>query len=154
MSRTTLFAAAVLATATLSACSQAPPQSVLARTAYEMEERCGRTAWEWFNHQFPRHEDPLTSRGARDGVSYENHYNAMENACFALVSGATTTVDGKTGKAARTEWKTLDDVNRNRRVGKYSQLNQEEPLLECAVRGKPCTSPKEWDELARPYMEW
>ena len=67
---------------------------------YELRERCGRRAAEFFKY--------LDYRDA----SFENHYNADLNGCFLLV----TITSRETGKAVTwVEWQ-LWDVNENREL--------------------------------------
>jgi hypothetical protein len=67
---------------------------------YELRERCGRRAAEFFKYL-----------GYRD-ASFENHYNPDLNGCFLLV----TITRSETGKAVTwVEWQ-LWDVNENREL--------------------------------------
>jgi hypothetical protein len=123
----------------------------LARAAYDMQERCGRTSREWFKQFF----GDGTSRvdGSQSTSSYENHYSAKLNSCLALQSAMSSTTDPKTGSSHTSMSKTLVDVNQNSDVGTFFTFLNPPPLTQCHFAGKACQSEAEWDALAKQYME-
>jgi len=149
--------ATLLAVAMLSSCGRAPPAQapVVRDTAmhdYEMQERCARTAREWFK-QFLGSGLTVES-GSRVETSYTNHYNAKLNRCFAATTINGSLTDAKTGKASLSLAGTLLDVQENRPIGDYFKfIAPAEKLMSCEMDGKPCQSSGEWDALAKPYME-
>jgi hypothetical protein len=145
--------------AMLAACAPTPPPSQpvvpraedTARAAYEMQERCGRTGREWFKQFFG--DGASRSGDSQSNSSYENHYNARLNGCFALQSAISITRDPKTGSTHTSSSKTLVDVNQNSDVGTFFTFLNPPPLTQCHFAGKACQSEAEWDALAKQYME-
>jgi hypothetical protein len=135
MCRTTRFAVMVLLAAGLMSC--APHAGDAARAAYEVQERCGRITREWFNVFWgPKTQNNLSV------FSYQNHYNAKLNRCFARIL--------QPDANGATYW--LFDVNENRSLGDVTTSGTE--LIHCDVNGKKCAGVKEWEaEVASTYME-
>lgn len=129
----------------------APTVSVAAkpdpRIAYELDEKCGRNAREWFKHFFEDDHTPNVTS------SYANHYNTAKNRCIVLVSTSIYSKDKKTGKVRMSQSGDLTDVLENRDFGSYFKSVDTGHFLTCSVNDKPCTSTDEWDALAKPYME-
>ena len=72
---------------------------------YELQERCGKSASEMFDRDFPKED--------RKGLEvYENSYNVRLNKCFMLEENTLTTRDQ--GKTYQTKLLTLVDVQGKR----------------------------------------
>src|SRR4029077_18872831 len=127
--RIVLAIIALLGAALLSGCDRMPQQKGVAPVnpppppsaansppePYDLSERCGRTAREWFKQFYGTGEtkglDSQTTTG------YENHYNAKLKKCFALVQSNTNSKDTKTGISRYSLMRILADVNENKTMG-------------------------------------
>ena len=111
---------------------------------YELQEKCGKTASEFFERE------SLGSEG-RDS-SYTSHYSIKLSKCFILINFHFYSKD--TGGFLRLM---LHDVNENNEIGSFSKFYGFQPykdeLQDCTVRDKTCKSEAEWDALIKPYME-
>jgi len=104
---------------------------------YELQERCGKSATEMFDRDFPKED--------RKGLEvFENHYNVRLNKCFILEEN--TLITREQGKTYQTKLLTLDDVQDNKVDGSFSSLN-------CDVQETKCRNEQEFRALIRPYME-
>lgn len=104
---------------------------------YELQERCGKSASDMFDKDFPKDE--------RKGLeTFENSYNVRLNKCFILEDNTVTTRDQ--GKTYQYKLLTLIDVNGNKVYGSFSPLN-------CDVLEKKCRNEQEFRTLIRTYME-
>jgi len=75
------------------------------KEVYELQERCGKSASEMFDKDFPKED--------RKGLeSFENHYNVRLNKCFLLEENTMITRDQ--GKTFNTKLLTLIDVHGNK----------------------------------------
>jgi hypothetical protein len=121
------------------------------QAAYDLQERCGRAAREWFraffgNGQSQTRDGPQTS-------NYTNHYSASLGRCYAVVTSLLSIKDKKTGAASLTQAQTLVDVNENKTLGTYFKfIDHSQPPM-CGVQGVGCTTDDEWTNLLKPYME-
>jgi len=121
------------------------------KEAYELQERCGKSAEEFFKKYCGDYI--VTNKAGRIVSNYTNHYNRKLNKCFILV---TETVYNP--KEIRKElgvsstYKTLDDINENKPYGFFWKLSNG-ALMSCEVLGKNCKSEAQWDALVKPYME-
>lgn len=104
---------------------------------YELQERCGRSATQMFDRDFPKEE--------RKGVeTFENNYSVRLNKCFLLEDNTMTSHDQ--GKTHHFKLLTLIDVNGNKIYGSFSPLH-------CEVQDRKCSSEQEFRGLIRAYME-
>jgi hypothetical protein len=114
-------------TALLAASVAAHSQS--RKEIYELQERCGKSAAEMFDRDFPKED--------RKGLEvYENSYNVRLNKCFILEENTLTTPDQ--GKTYQTKLLTLVDVQGNKVYGSFSPLN-------CDVQETKCRTEQESD---------
>jgi hypothetical protein len=90
-----------------------PVHSQSRKEIYELQERCGKTAAEMFDRDFPKDD--------RKGLEvFENNYNASLNKCFLLEENTMITRDQ--GKTYTSKLLTLIDVNGNKVYGSFSFL--------------------------------
>lgn len=158
MRRTALLSLAALA---LAACAQsAPPppapqsepaDALKAREVYELSERCGRTARDWFKDNWGDGES--RSDGIASHSSYENHYNPKLNRCFALLNMMFEGKNSKTGAETLRTFAQLYDVNDAHAMGSYLVNHEPNQLLNCLMGKQQCTSTDQWDAWAATYLE-
>jgi len=122
-----------------------------ARVVYELREKCGKDANEWFKREH-------SNDGVLDGDvittiqdEYTNHYNEKLNRCYALVLKSTL-IHAPKGKHGNTKSATLVDVNENAETGSYFENDESARPIKCFVRDSVCGSLTEWNALASPYM--
>jgi hypothetical protein len=112
-------------------------QSQSRKEIYELQERCGKSAAEMFEKDFPKDE--------RKGLeNFENNYNVRLNKCFILEEN--TMINRDQGKVYSSKLLTLIDVHANKVVGSFSPLN-------CDVQEAKCRTEQEFRALIRPYMD-
>lgn len=124
----------------------AAPDKVL----YELQERCGKTAAQLFKHDWKVDPGtPMRFPGASESTipNYRNHYNALLNKCFYLVTSVSW--DAKNKESSTSE--DLSDANENKGYGSF--FGARERVVLCQVLSRYCKSKEEWDSLIRPYME-
>jgi hypothetical protein len=123
--------------ATLLVCFAQSANGQSRKEIYELQERCGKSAAEMFDKDFPKED--------RKGLeNFENHYNVRLNKCFMLEEN--TLMTRGQGKTYNTRLLTLVDVHGNKAVGSFSPIN-------CDVQEKKCNTEEEFKSLVRPYME-
>jgi hypothetical protein len=114
---------------------------------YELQERCRKSAEEFFTGRFGsgiRYDD----FGQRIDT-YSNHYNEKLNKCFILID----TVIFPNYKIFRTlNAKTLFDVYKDTYYGSYG-ITRDGSVHPCEMLKKECHSDSEWNKLTKPYME-
>ena len=121
-----------------------------AKEDYELKERCGKHAWEYFKKEYGNgmlsfDENVIIS------ARYINHYNKKLNKCIVLV---TTKSMPKTSKEVRTFIdKTLLDITELKQYGQFTKLSTGIQPNQCEVSGRHCSSEIEWDSLVKPYLE-
>jgi hypothetical protein len=115
----------------------------IARSAYEMQERCAKDARDWYKHWW---EDPKDS-GINMPSSYTNHFNAKLGRCFLVVDATVLR------KNSISKMKTLIDVLENRELGALDDTSAAGLPIQCEVAGAHCASATEWDALANRYKE-
>src|SRR4030088_1881288 len=98
------------------------------KEVYELQERCGKSASEMFDKDFPKED--------RKGLeSFENHYNVRLNKCFLLEEN--TMISRDQGKTYNTKLLTLIDVHGNKVSASFSPIN-------CDVQDKKCRTEEEF----------
>jgi hypothetical protein len=122
-----------------------------AREDYEMRERCGKVAADWFKNYFGSKETESYVTPA----DYSNHYNRKLNKCFVLANG-TSYPKSKRNKNDKFSYEKfvqaiLLDVNENKLYGGFFETDGK--LDSCKVLEVPCTSLDDWKRLVRSYME-
>jgi len=129
------------------------PPSVLAdpdKAAYELQERCGRRANEWFKET--NGTGITNTKDAQLFSNFRNHYSARLNKCFVLVMS--TAVNHKKtgdGKVSSTTMETLFDLNDNNEYGEFNQVDLQ--VLSCYVQDNHCSNKNEWEMLIKPYLD-
>ena len=150
---TTLVAAA------LTACNQVPAPSPPREAAptiltdaqwYDLRERCGHTAREWFKQFYGSGATNSASSSAQSG--YENHYDSKLNRCFARLTTTSADRDAKTRKIISTVTTTLADVDENAELGTYSATLGPLHQLECQTDAGSCANRNEWYNWANKLM--
>ena len=125
--------------------------AVSAREAYELSEKCGKEAREWFRQFYGNGEQKTPDY---TGMSnYTNHYNPKLNQCFALVATFGSLKDAKTHSSRFSDVKTLVQVNENKEVGTYFKFSDMGKPMQCSVADQPCDSQEAWEERVKLYME-
>lgn len=114
---------------------------------YELQERCGKHAEEWFKHEYGNGSYKTDDVTARAG--YTNHYNTKLNKCFVLLS-ITFFSPKKTVKERLTSTVGLFDINEQKEYGSFYKNGD---AVVCNVGDKICLSSAQWDALIKPYME-
>lgn len=119
------------------------------KVQYELQERCGKTAAAAFKDDNPDGQ----IRNTKDGqftASYENHYSATFNKCFAVY-----TIEGLYYKSQPTQTTTmvLFDVNEHKAFGSFFTTSHSAVPAICKVQEKFCHSESEWREWIKAYME-
>jgi hypothetical protein len=62
---------------------QSPSPAANPRIVYEMREKCGRDAREWFQHFYGNDPEPVG--GFAFNNDFKNHYNERLNRCYAVL---------------------------------------------------------------------
>ena len=114
--------------------SSAADQTLDRNEIYELREKCGKTATEFFKRY----------RFEGDGL-YQNHYNTKLNICFIDISD----VPAHNKRSSMIEQ--LVDVNENKIYAAYSD-DGDRKMVQCYVGTKDCMSGAEFHELIKPYM--
>jgi hypothetical protein len=151
-----LAAALVTSCARVSAPAPAATASPSLTQTYELREKCGRDAREWFQHAHPDTytREVLGKTTERTQVSYENHYNEKRNRCFVVVrEDYSASYPGQPTEGSVSM--TLLDVNENKELGSVYDPwpSKSDVQHECTVADQKCTSRDAWVQLAAPYMK-
>lgn len=110
------------------------------KEVYELQERCGKRAGEWFKEFLDK--EPSDAEGTQWTTTYTNHYNSRLNKCFAVAKHVGTYIG-----------KSLWDINENKKYGSGTFSEGGKGYFDCELVGKTCHSEQEWDALVKPYME-
>ena len=117
---------------------------------YELEERCGKRAAQYFSEQYGNGYDK--SNGMTTFISFRNHYNLRLNKCYVLL----VTRMHIDSWAKEEEVRTLEllDLNENNKFGTYigSSTSVKPPSM-CEVKDGLCHSEIEWWNMTKQYME-
>ena len=150
-----LFLTYAVATALMAGCVKEPPASPAPSAnysklqAYELSERCGRTAREWFK-QF--YGNGLEVKATEHSHSvYSNHFSTDKGRCYALVS-ISGEVNHSMGPTDRLQSNALFDVNENKKIGEYVRVDGPNAGTTCAMNGEDCKDVAGWQKSAAPYM--
>jgi hypothetical protein len=115
---------------------------------YDLDERCGRRAAEYFSKHFGT---PFDKTGKTlSFFSFRNHYNSRLNKCIIYLA-TRAQFEGE-----RDELHTLEllDLNENNRLGMYiGTSTNSRPAASCEVDEKECETEAEWLDLIKKYME-
>lgn len=115
-------------------------------------ERCDRTSRDVFRREWQ--DGVVADAEGLATADFVNHYNAVLRVCYYLLA----IESGQAGAAARTLHKLLFDVDERELYGEYlGPADEDSPAASapraCSVAGYYCASAREWDVLARPFME-
>ena len=114
---------------------------------YELHERCGKHAEEWFKHEYGKGSYKTDDGTAIAG--YTNHYNSKLNICFILLS-INYFAHQKAEKEKYTHTEDLFDINEQKGYGSFYKNGD---AVICNVGDKVCPSIFQWNALIKPYME-
>jgi hypothetical protein len=125
--------------------------------AYELSERCGKTAGDEFRRNWP---DPVRRHESGFKIAdYSNHYQAKLNKCFYLLRITHITNKSKTSEQSVTKTMLLKDINEAKIYASFTsapagnaQLIGGAPM-DCKVLGKACASKEDWEAQVKQYME-
>lgn len=116
---------------------------------YELQERCGKRAEEWFTREWGR-TGRVDTPDATTIPSYENHYNRRFNKCFVLLT--VSSIPKNQRKSDNSESKSLFDINEQKDYGEYFEFSKATEPSMCWVQESNCKSRASWEALAAPYM--
>jgi hypothetical protein len=120
------------------------------RIDYDVREKCGRDARDWFQHFF---DDGQSHTKDFSSSNYTNHYNVKLNRCFALVTTFSVLHDEKTKKSKSADDRHLVDIAENNDIGTYFKFSDTLAPMQCAFGERRCASQGEWEAAVAPYME-
>ena len=122
----------------------AEKQKLSVQEVYELQERCGKSAAEFFKKKYGT---DLDYAGSGTTHHYNCHYNQKLNKCFILITGTfNRTKDAEEKISMMIE---LYDVQENALYGLFSTLPEK---LSCTFLGVDCPSKTVWDKLIAPFM--
>jgi hypothetical protein len=140
--------------------SQPPPAQVEAEIPValtqeqlrEQGERCDRTSRDVFRREWQ--DGAADDADGQATAAFSSHYNAKLRVCYYLLAIEI----GQAGVAGRTLHKLLFDVDARELYGEYlgpaaADTPAESTPKACSLAGYYCASAREWDVLARPFME-
>jgi hypothetical protein len=147
---------AVLGAAPLASCDNRtpPPAPTPApapnpRIVYELREKCGKNAREWFEHN--NIDENAAAAGILMNSDFTSHYNEHLNRCYA-VSVQMGTIPSKTEGITMTLDKHLVEVVENKDMGRFFINSTLSAPKFCNVGDQTCASRDEWESLVAPYM--
>jgi len=73
--------------------------------------------------------------------------------CFAVVNSLTSVHDDKTKAAKFFDSRSLADVLENKDRGSFAKFSDMNGPMHCSVDENNCTGAREWEGLAKPFME-
>jgi hypothetical protein len=120
------------------------------RALFELREKRGKDAQEWFEHQYSDGGPWDPGEDANESNSYTNHYSQRLNRCYTVVS--TSRVLHVDEKSIRMKAKRLVDVNENKEMGVSTEFSDATTPKKCEVADRECRSEWIWDSLADSYM--
>jgi hypothetical protein len=120
-----------------------------AKEEYELQERCGKRAEEFFKQGYGNGINNTKDGQSIDG--YTNHYNKKMNKCFFLLT--TSYFPYKDKKTSNSIFITLFDINEQKEYGSFFKRLNDNFGFVCKVSDKVCHSQDEWEALVKPYME-
>lgn len=126
--------------------------SVSAQSTLALQEKCAEGAKKFFLDRISGYggewgffNDKGFGRGYNDFIS---HYNKKLHKCFIRIEFHSFS-EGKTKRALNV----IDVWNVFEGTHIASLSTSVELLIDCAVAGKTCNSPSEFEALIKPYME-
>lgn len=129
----------------------ATPSTPDPRIIYDLRDKCGREAREWFKHFYG---DGVSRKSDGEShSSYTNHYNERLNRCYALLASNVVIRDEQTHKIILSDQRALVDVSENKDIGNYLKLSDMDNAMACKIGEQKCSSLEEWESLAASYMD-
>jgi hypothetical protein len=116
--------------------AHAEPDKVL----YELQERCGRQATDFYKREFGGEHIVKSEKGTTI-QDYENHYNPRLNKCFYLQKSNYWSKEGSFKMLQ------LYELNEHKQYGEFTSG------MQCEVLDRSCSTEREWRELAKPFLE-
>lgn len=118
----------------------------------EQSDRCDRTSRDVFRREWQ--DGVAADAQGLATADFANHYNAALRVCYYLLA----IESGQAGVGATSLHKLLFDVDARELYGEYlGPAAADSPAAgapkACSVAGYYCASAREWDVLARPFME-
>ena len=117
--------------------------------AYELQERCGKQAENWFRSEWG-HAGVTNTKKGQATANYRNHFNGAMSKCFVLLTYLDLPYKDK--KQSPSTQITLFDVNENKEYGTFFKFANSELLFQCDVEKRHCKSRDEWETMIAPYM--
>jgi hypothetical protein len=136
MGRTVRLALGLAAGLCLVGTAHAEPDKVL----YELQERCGRQAANFFKTELGGEHVVKSDKGTTI-QDYENHYSPRLNKCFYLQRS------NYLSKESNFKMLQLYELNEHKEYGSFTER------MECEVLDRFCRTEQEWRELAKPFLE-
>ena len=131
---------------------EAAPAQMTPEQAREQSERCDRTSRDVFRREWQ--DGAVDDADGLATADFASHYNAKLRVCFYLIA----IESGRAGAPDRTLRKLLFDLDERELYGEYLGPAADDSTAAatqraCRVAGFYCASMREWDVLARPFME-
>jgi hypothetical protein len=123
---------------------RAEPNKVL----YELQERCGKQATDWFVSEWGRRGIVNTSDG-QIMADFQNHYNSKLNTCIVLLN--TTSITTKKPKSTFSS-STLFDLLEIKTIGECWDTGNPR-VFNCHVLTGTYTSFENWRDAVKSYLE-
>jgi hypothetical protein len=101
----------------------------LNKTEYELAERCGEAATDWFKRNWGK-------IASSEEASFENHYNPRANKCYVFLKYALPRREPPLVVLH------LFDINGSRELGRFSRTGADAPS-QCEVMKTVCKSEEE-----------
>ena len=113
---------------------------------YELQERCGKRAAEFFAKAWA--SEVSNTASGQTTANYENHYNSRLNKCIYLEISNSFQRGEPPFRLMR-----LFDLNENREIATYMKSEGDAFAFLCSVQDKGCRTEAEWRTLIKPFME-
>jgi hypothetical protein len=120
------------------------------RIVYELREKCGHDAREWFQHLFGN--GTFNAKNFTSTSGFSNHYNEHLNRCYAVLATSRILRDQKTNKVRMSESKNLVDIAENKDRASYFKFSDMDRPMTCNFEDRYCATLEEWEGLVVPYM--
>jgi hypothetical protein len=118
---------------------------------YELQERCGNNAKEFFKHEHGSGTFK-TEYGQAEAV-HTNHYNRKLNKCFVMTTFTDYVYKNNQPEYAKSFVITVIDINENKEYGRFHNIYKQDKPAFCEVAGRICRDMLEWEALIKPFME-
>lgn len=124
---------------------KAEPNKVL----YELQERCGKQATEWFVWEWGR-SGIVNTKDGQIMADFQNHYNSKLNTCVVLLN--TTNITTKKPTPTTFSSNTLFDILDNKAIGECWDTGAP-VVINCHVLTDTYTSFEGWRTAVRSYLQ-